>query len=301
LTAEDDNLVLLEVGPQQVDKSIHLFLIHDGSGEVEGYMEFCKELNIHINCWGIRANRLVNYTPVNCSIRKMAAHYIEKIRKIQSPGPYRICGWSLGGIIAFEMAFQLESRGEKVSFLGLIDVPDLYTIEENDYLGPFSVETEVNLLTDFLPDIEIVDKLTNVSRIIDAWPIILNCLEQKNFSVEEIKVVIPEDLARTIPRYEQSDTRELIYYLNLNRTLSNAISQYSPRGKVNTTIHYLKASESPEIFKTCWNNYCIPGIKSYVIPGDHFSILKKPIVTQSAEIFSKIVKQIERSWGQVNN
>jgi thioesterase domain-containing protein len=57
-----------------------------------------------------------------------------------------------------------------------------------------------------------------------------------------------------------------------------------------TTIHYLKASESPEILKTCWNNYCIPGIKSYVIPGDHFSILKKPIVTQSAEIFSKIVK-----------
>ncbi|TKI91273.1 hypothetical protein FC695_33100, partial [Bacillus cereus] len=37
-------------------------------------------------------------------------------------GPYTLLGWSFGGIVAFEMARKLEELGDKVSFLGLLDV-----------------------------------------------------------------------------------------------------------------------------------------------------------------------------------
>jgi thioesterase domain-containing protein len=40
---------------------------------------------------------------------------------VQASGPYHLAGWSLGGVVAYEMAQQLRRAGEEVDFLGLID------------------------------------------------------------------------------------------------------------------------------------------------------------------------------------
>ncbi|MCP4659753.1 MAG: non-ribosomal peptide synthetase, partial [bacterium] len=39
-------------------------------------------------------------------IGEMAEHYVEAIREVQPEGPYRLGGWSMGGLVAFEMARQ---------------------------------------------------------------------------------------------------------------------------------------------------------------------------------------------------
>jgi len=117
--AADENLMLLR---PSVSSRHHLFLVHDGSGEVEGYVGFCQHLTskADFNCWGIRATLIENnnYSPRDITIEELAKDYIEKIKKVQPKGPYYIAGWSLGGTIAFEMTLQLEKTGEKVSFLG---------------------------------------------------------------------------------------------------------------------------------------------------------------------------------------
>ena len=46
-----------------------------------------------------------------------AAHYIEGLREIQPRGPYRLGGWSSGGVMAYEMARQLRALGESVELL----------------------------------------------------------------------------------------------------------------------------------------------------------------------------------------
>ena len=46
----------------------------------------------------------------------------EIIEQVQTSRPYPIAGWSLGGIIAFEMVRQMEQMNRKVDFLALIDV-----------------------------------------------------------------------------------------------------------------------------------------------------------------------------------
>jgi thioesterase domain-containing protein len=51
----------------------------------------------------------------------MAATYLEHVRNVQGSGPYRLGGWSLGGIVAFEMARRLQEKGESVDLLALID------------------------------------------------------------------------------------------------------------------------------------------------------------------------------------
>ncbi|MFN7140550.1 MAG: alpha/beta fold hydrolase, partial [Limisphaerales bacterium] len=55
------------------------------------------------------------------SIELMAAHYISELKTIQPSGPYHVGGYCFGGVIAFEMARQLEMQGDKVALLALID------------------------------------------------------------------------------------------------------------------------------------------------------------------------------------
>lgn len=54
-------------------------------------------------------------------LEDIAASYIQQMRQVQPQGPYRLLGWSMGGILAHEMARQLEQQGERIAFLGLLD------------------------------------------------------------------------------------------------------------------------------------------------------------------------------------
>ena len=51
----------------------------------------------------------------------MAADYVEQMRTVQKSGPYRLLGWSLGGVIAHAIATELQRQGATVSFLGILD------------------------------------------------------------------------------------------------------------------------------------------------------------------------------------
>jgi amino acid adenylation domain-containing protein len=60
-------------------------------------------------------------SPPPRSVEEMAKSYIETMRVHQPCSPYYICGASFGGVVAFEMARQLEAGGGEVAFLGLLD------------------------------------------------------------------------------------------------------------------------------------------------------------------------------------
>jgi thioesterase domain-containing protein len=54
-------------------------------------------------------------------IESIAEHCIKEIRRLQPTGPYRLAGFCIGGIVAFEMAQQLIAAGEEPPLLALID------------------------------------------------------------------------------------------------------------------------------------------------------------------------------------
>jgi thioesterase domain-containing protein/non-ribosomal peptide synthetase component E (peptide arylation enzyme)/acyl carrier protein len=62
-----------------------------------------------------------SHSPYPRSVEEMARSYVETIRVHQPRSPYYLCGASFGGVVAFEMARQLDSVGEEVAFLGLFD------------------------------------------------------------------------------------------------------------------------------------------------------------------------------------
>jgi amino acid adenylation domain-containing protein len=58
------------------------------------------------------------------SLQSIATCLISKIRATQSKGPYTIGGFCLGGILAYEIAYQLRTAGQEVSLLVLLNAPN---------------------------------------------------------------------------------------------------------------------------------------------------------------------------------
>ena len=64
------------------------------------------------------------YDPVNsvlATIPQMAASYLRAIRSVQPEGPYYLAGSSFAGLIAFEMAHELQAAGEEVALVAMFD------------------------------------------------------------------------------------------------------------------------------------------------------------------------------------
>jgi pimeloyl-ACP methyl ester carboxylesterase len=55
------------------------------------------------------------------SMAALATAHLAGVRRVQPQGPYRLAGFSLGGLIALEMAQQLRAAGEEVELLFLLD------------------------------------------------------------------------------------------------------------------------------------------------------------------------------------
>jgi thioesterase domain-containing protein len=61
------------------------------------------------------------HSPVQCRIEALAERFLDDLRAVQPRGPYLLAGYSLAGLIAYEMACRLEAEGEKVSIVALVD------------------------------------------------------------------------------------------------------------------------------------------------------------------------------------
>lgn len=275
------NLVLLRQGsgPGQ-----NLFLVHAGSGEVDIFVEFCNHLKAGINYWGIKADRLKDFSPLNLSIKNIARQYIDRIKKVQAQGPYYIAGWCFAGTIAFEMARQLESRGEEIGFLGLIN--SLAPQEElGNGVNEFSLESELSWLSDYLPQEKIKEGVRNVKELDRLWPLIVQYFERDFTDTGTIRGLIPENIAMAIPNFRQLGIRELIYYLNIVRSFDRARNLYIPEGKIDTELNFFCASRSEIDNRDRWRHYCRKPVKFHHVNGDHFSIFEKPEVAEFAKKF----------------
>jgi len=98
-----------------------LFLIHDGDGETLLYHGLAQKLPASLSVFGVQPRRLPNIPLAHLSVNEMASHYIEELRRQQPSGPYYLGGLCAGGVIAFEMAAQLERSGERTELVVLLD------------------------------------------------------------------------------------------------------------------------------------------------------------------------------------
>jgi acetoacetyl-CoA synthetase len=102
-----------------------LFLVHGLSGTVLELTSLLQALRGGRPVSVLQAKGLDPAAIPHVSVEAMAAHYLDEIRAFQPSGPYALCGFSFGGLVAYEMARRLVAEGECVELLALIDT-DIY-------------------------------------------------------------------------------------------------------------------------------------------------------------------------------
>jgi pyochelin synthetase len=107
--------------PMQPDGSRRpLFAVHTLGGTVMHYAELARALGADQPFYGFQATGIAGSRPQR-TVPAMARRYVRDIRTVQGDGPYQLCGYSGGGVIAWEMACQLAEMGQATSALFLID------------------------------------------------------------------------------------------------------------------------------------------------------------------------------------
>ncbi|MEK8174903.1 thioesterase domain-containing protein [Streptomyces sp. M19] len=71
--------------------------------------------------YGLQARGLTSDEPLPRTLWEQAADYAERIREVSPHGPYRLLGWSVGGILAHSVAVLLQEAGAEVELLALLD------------------------------------------------------------------------------------------------------------------------------------------------------------------------------------
>ena len=97
------------------------FGMHPLFGLVYPYAELARQLKPPRPFYGLQARGFSRGEAPHRTVPEMAAAYIDAMRQVQPSGPYYIGGWSLGSLIAIEVAQQLEAVGEKIGCLVIID------------------------------------------------------------------------------------------------------------------------------------------------------------------------------------
>lgn len=109
-----------------------LFLIHDGSGSIAIYEALAGRMVHDRPILGIEPKPNAEQPT---SIAQMAQAYIARMLAMQPHGPFLLAGLGAGGVIAFEMAQQLQAMGERTAFVGIIDGADVEAHEKIFYLA----------------------------------------------------------------------------------------------------------------------------------------------------------------------
>lgn len=98
-----------------------LFLLHSYSGLVLEYRNLTAGLTEDRPVFGVQFNGEPERYVASTQLPDLATHYVREIQGVQPTGPYLLGGQCFGGLIAFEVAQQLRSKGEAVDLLALID------------------------------------------------------------------------------------------------------------------------------------------------------------------------------------
>lgn len=97
------------------------FCVHGVGGNVVGFQELARHMKPHYPFYGLQSQGLDGKQACLANIEEMAARYLDEIREVQPGGPYHLGGFSMGGLVAYEMAFQLLEQGEDVGLVVLFD------------------------------------------------------------------------------------------------------------------------------------------------------------------------------------
>jgi amino acid adenylation domain-containing protein len=263
------------------------FCVHAVGGNALSYIPLVKYLDQDRPFYALQAQGLEEGQVPLARIEEMASSYVDAVRAVQPQGPYLLGGWSLGGMVAFEMAQQLQAQKQEVSLLALIDS----SISRGDQ--PV-VEDTAKLLTSFALDLGVTLDSFNIS-----WDVFshLASVEQLTYAFAQAKAshILPAEM----------DFAQFQRLFNVFKTNSRALGWYEPHAFPGQ-VTLLKASEpvpTPRQGRLDalrrrwpfrkdkageaqaiegpflgWDKWTTGGVELHLIPGNHYTMVSDPHV-----------------------
>ncbi|MEL6232008.1 MAG: alpha/beta fold hydrolase, partial [Cyanobacteria bacterium J06627_3] len=107
--------------PIQTSGSRLPFFFHGGSADALTWARFSQLLGTERPFYALQRPDLDGSEVTHTTVEALATDCIKEMRMVQPKGPYLVGGHCLGGAVAFEIAQQLQTEGEEVESVVLID------------------------------------------------------------------------------------------------------------------------------------------------------------------------------------
>jgi amino acid adenylation domain-containing protein len=256
-----------------------LFLVHPVGGNVLCYAALARSLGPGQAVYGLQAAGLEGEGQPLFTVEAMAERYLAAIREVQPRGAYLLGGWSLGGVVAFEIARRLSQREEQVALLALIDswAPAAWAQGQSD---------EAAVMAWFARDL--------AASIGDAARAGLDGLTAP-LGVEALRAVAPAArLTALLERLREAGVlppdigrAQLERLLAVYSTNVQALRRYKPGGYRGPVTLFRAADEARAAPTRGWEAFCETAPRISVVPGNHYTV----IVGAHAEALARVLRQ----------
>ncbi|HSK79159.1 MAG TPA: amino acid adenylation domain-containing protein [Thermoanaerobaculia bacterium] len=248
------------------------FCVHPIGGNVLCYLDLARHLAPDQPFYALQTP---DDRPPAKSIEEMAARYLAEVRRVQPQGPYRLGGWSMGGLVAFAMARQLAAEGQAPELLALID-----TLPPETATAP---ATDEELVASFAQDL--ARRLGSNAGI---SPEELRSLPEQEKLAHVVRLghsagLLPADfgLAQIEPLFAT-------FAANLQASRAYAPEPYT--GRLTLWVSEATAASYAAALDA-WSRLVPAGLDRTILPGDHYSLLRRPEVERLArELTAQLVR-----------
>ncbi|GAA3917084.1 amino acid adenylation domain-containing protein [Chitinophaga oryziterrae] len=234
-----------------------VFILPGSIGLSDDYEELAAHF-VHCPVYGIQMEGIYPGEKPLDNIADIASLNIERIRKVQAVGPYRFIGHSFGAHVAFEMGRQLETAGEIVGWIALLDVAA--------DMKAGNITTGIVMQT--AADVFSAHRLLNEEYL--NWGDKLEA-ELKELSIGQIVPHIRAFLKTVSPAPANID-----HLLNqLDVRIHNMFITYHPQQKISAPLIIAPASATrlKENDYLEWVSYSTES-EVVILPGNHFTVVK---------------------------
>ncbi len=263
-------LVLLKSGTNKPP----LFFLHALGGTLFGYYDLVRRLGEDRPIYGLQSQGIDGKQQPLERVEDMASCFIRSIQTVQPHGPYCLLGYSFGGLVAFEIARQLAEVGERVEFLGLVDIRSPIVPKDT-----MSVKKWLQFHVGELQKLQFQERVKYFTDKVTHRV----ALKTKGYA-EEYKNMMTKKLS-TFEMFKP----ELLNVLesNLQATKSYTPQVYQGRATLFWCEYQsLYIEKYPDLG---WGNLVSGGIDTVFIPGEHLSLLAEPHVRVFAEKLKSVL------------
>jgi amino acid adenylation domain-containing protein len=235
------------------------------------YRGLAKLLDDQYSVYGVYAGSellMFESTENTASVAELAREYVAIIRRAQPSGPYRLAGMSFGGIVAYEVAQQLQDAGEHVAFLGIID--------------------------GILPERGLRERLTKLARLTKLPPrrALKLLLARGQRVLDRLRgMETPSEFAQYAGMGQLGvleERREAAYF----RAAAAYAKHVRPfEGQAALVVAGKRLANDPLESASCgWARH-IPRLDVLVLDSEHLALLERPMVERLAEAFARVLSR----------